>query len=220
MTDTQREAEEARVRALYGEMAPLYEALYPSLHHYGPRVARFLAEAVHEGARVLDVGCGTGQLTRALPASVEVVGLDLSEEMLALARAGRPTGRYLVHSFAQPVPADLGRFDVGLAVGCLDFCDDLLRTLGHLAAALRPGGRLFFSVLERRAGLPGHEAPRRTLTALEPPVTLFFWSFAECARALEAAGLQPRAYAHGPAFDSEAEALRLHYGFWDVVRAG
>ena len=74
------------------------------------------------------------------------------------------------------------------------------------------------SVLERRAGLTGHEAPRRVLSALQPPVTLHFWSFAECAQALEAAGLQPRGYAHAPAFDSEVEGLTLHYGFWELER--
>jgi malonyl-CoA O-methyltransferase len=215
----QQQQEEARVAALYAELAPLYDALYPTLHHYGPRAARFLAEAVGPGARVLDLGCGGGQLTRALPADVEVVGLDLAEPMLALARAARPQGTWRVHSFLQPVPAELGRFDVALALGCLDFCADLPRALAHLAAALRPGARALFSVLEQRAGLAGHEAPRRTLAALEPPVTLHFWSFAHCARALEAARLQPRAYAHAPAFDSEVEGLRLHYGFWEVSPA-
>ncbi|HET9449364.1 MAG TPA: methyltransferase domain-containing protein [Aggregicoccus sp.] len=215
----EQEQEEARVRALYGELAPLYDALYPTLHRYGPRAARFLEAAVRPGARVLDLGCGSGQLTRDLPADVQVVGLDLAEPMLALARAGRPAGLYRAHSFLQPVPAELGRFDVALALGCLDFCADLPRALSHLAAALRPGARALVSVLERRAGLPGHEEARRVLRALEPPVTLYFWSFAHCAQALEAAGLQPLGYAHAPAFDSEVEGLTLHYGFWELQRA-
>ncbi len=207
------------MRALYGELAPLYDALYPTLHRYGPRAARFLADAVRPGARVLDLGCGGGQLTRALPEDVEVVGLDLAEPMLALARAHRPAGTWREHSFLQPVPAELGRFDVALALGCLDFCADLPRALSYLAQALRPGARALVSVLEQREGLAGHEAPRRVLGALEPPVTLHFWSFAACARALEAAGLQPLHYAHAPAFDSEVEGLTLHYGFWELQRS-
>jgi 2-polyprenyl-3-methyl-5-hydroxy-6-metoxy-1,4-benzoquinol methylase len=42
-----------------------------------------------DGRRVLDLGCGTGQLARHLATlgAAEVVGLDVSERMLALARA-------------------------------------------------------------------------------------------------------------------------------------
>ena len=216
--EAQLRAEEARVGALYAELAPLYDALYPTLHRYGPRAERFLQEAVRPGARVLDLGCGSGPLTRALPADGAVVGLDLAEPMLALARAGRPSGTWRVHSYLQPVPPELGRFDVALALGCLDFCADLPRALAHLAAALRPGARALVSVLERRPGLAGHEAPRRVLQALAPPVTLHFWSFAQCALALEAAGLAPVHYAHAPAFDSEVEGLTLHYGYWELHR--
>ncbi|MBF5046251.1 methyltransferase domain-containing protein [Aggregicoccus sp. 17bor-14] len=221
-------AEEPQVRALYAALAPLYDALYPTLHRYAPRAERFLEERLQEGGpapRVLDLGCGSGQLTRALPPQVQVVGLDLAEPMLALAREGRPSGVYRVHSFLEPVPAELGPFDAALALGCLDFCADLPRALAHLGAALRPGGRALFSVLERRAGLPGHEAPHLRLPAVEPPVTLHLWPFLACAEALEAARLQPLAYAHAPAFElhpdgPQGPALTLHYGFWEVARRG
>src|SRR5207244_2760614 len=104
-------------------------------------------------------------------------------------------------SFLEPVPAQLGPFDLALALGCLDFCADLPRALAHLGAALRPGGRALLSVLERREALPGHEAGQLRLSGVEPPVTLHLWRFAACARALEAARLQPLAYAHAPAFE-------------------
>lgn len=210
--------EESRVGALYDGVAGLYEALYPSLHHYAERVASFLADAVFPHARVLDVGCGGGQLTRNLPPSVEVVGLDLSERMLEVARSGRPHGRYLQHSYAQPLPATLGLFDVALAAGCLDFCSDLEGTLGNLAAALRPGGRLLFSVLERRFDLPGHESPTRVLLGAEPPVTLHFWSRSGCEAAIARAGLRVVSTAHAFAFAVESEGLRLHYRWWQVRR--
>jgi SAM-dependent methyltransferase len=217
--------EEARVAALYDGVADLYELLYPSLHAYGPRVAAFLADAlggaVRPGCSVLDVGCGGGQLTRGLPPGVHVVGLDVSERMLAVARAGRPEGDYLLHSFAEPLPAPLhGTFDVLLAAGCLDFCHDLPATVGHLARALRPGGRLLLSVLEQRADLPGHGEARRTLAGTEPPVVLHFWPPAACAGALAAAGLAVRAHASAPAFEVRAEGLHLHYGWWEAAREG
>lgn len=212
------EDNEQHVAQVYGEIAPAYEALFPALHRYGDAVERFLADAVAPGARVLDVGCGPGHLTRGLPESVEVVGLDVSPEMVALAREGRPSSTYRVHSYNQPVPPELGRFDVALAVGCLDFCDNLGRVLGHLSAALKPGGRLLFTALERRPGLEGHEAARRDISTAGPSVTLFFYSFEETAHALSAAGLLPRAYVHAPGWVHLTEERTMFFGWWDVTK--
>ena len=210
--------EQARVAAFYDGVADLYDLLYPSLHHYADRVKAFLARVGVPGARVLDVGCGGGQLTRHLPASVEVVGLDVSERMLELARRGRPSGRFLQHSYAVPLPADLGAFDVAVAAGCLDFCGDLTAALSNIAAALRPGARLLLSVLERRADLPGHAQPRLVLEDADPQVTLCFWSREETEEALRRAGLDVVHTAHARAFEIEAAGLQLAYRWWEVVR--
>ncbi|MCP3136448.1 class I SAM-dependent DNA methyltransferase [Pyxidicoccus xibeiensis] len=213
-----RDAQEDGVRRVYGEIAPAYEALFPALHRYEDRVERFLAEAVTPGCRVLDVGCGPGLHTRGLDASVDVTGTDLSAEMLALARQARPHGHWHPHSYHQPLPPEWGRFHVALAIGCLDFCEDLPRVLGHLAAALEPGGRLLFTVLERRPGLEGHEAPMREVQTAGPAVTLHLYSFEETARAVTGAGLLPRAYVHAPGWVHLTEQRTMWFGWWDVER--
>ncbi|WP_224361477.1 class I SAM-dependent methyltransferase [Hyalangium versicolor] len=209
---------EESVRQVYGEIAPAYEVLFPSLHRYEDRVERFLEQVVTPGCRVLDVGCGTGLLTRTLEGSVEVVGLDLSPEMLELARKGRPSGTWHVHSYHQPVPQELGRFDVVLAIGCLDFCDDLRLVLNHLSAALEPSGRMLFTVLERRQGLDGHEMPRRQVQTAGPSVWVTFPSFEETASALTTAGLQPHSYTHAPGWVHLTEQRTMYFGWWDVGR--
>jgi malonyl-CoA O-methyltransferase len=208
----------AAVARVYGEIASAYEVLYPALHRYGDRVERFLAEAVSPGMRVLDVGCGPALHTRGLDASVDVVGLDLSPEMLELARRSRSSGTWRVHSYLEPVPEELGTFDVALAIGCLDFCADLPRVLGHLGRALKPGGRLLFTVLERRAGHEAHESPTRTVGTADSRVTMYFWSAEETARALESAGLRVRGYVHGPGWEILAEERVMWFGWWDVTR--
>ncbi|MBU8895789.1 class I SAM-dependent methyltransferase [Corallococcus sp. H22C18031201] len=212
--------QEDAVRQVYEEIAPAYEALFPVLHRYGDRVERFLDDAVTPGCRVLDVGCGPGPHTRALASSVDVVGLDLSPEMLALARRARPTGTWRVHSYHQPVPAELGRFDVALAIGCLDFCHDLPRVLGNFAAALKPGGRMLLTLLERRPGLEAHTSATRVIPTAGPQVTLNLYSFEETARALTQAGLMPRAYAHAPGWVHLTEQRTMWFGWWDVVAPG
>ncbi|WP_224244596.1 class I SAM-dependent methyltransferase [Hyalangium gracile] len=209
---------EEHVRQVYGEIASAYEVLFPSLHRYEDRVERFLAGGVAPGCRVLDVGCGTGLLTRQLDASVEVVGLDLAPEMLELARQGRPSGTWRVHSYHEPVPPELGHFDAVLAIGCLDFCEDLRRVLGHLAAVLKPEGRMLFTVLERRPGLEGHEESRRQVQTAGPAVWLSFPSFEETASALTAAGLVPLRYTHAPGWEHLTEQRTMYFGWWEVGR--
>lgn len=206
------------VARVYGEIASAYEVLFPALHRYGDRVERFLADAVAPGMRVLDVGCGPGLHTRGLDASVDVVGLDLAPEMLELAQRARPSGTWRVHGYLEPVPEDLGRFDVALAIGCLDFCEDLPRVLGHLGRALKPGGRMLFTVLERRPGLEAHEDATRTVGTADAEVTLHLWSFAETARALEAAGLRVGSYVHAPGWVQLVEERTMWFGWWDVTR--
>ena len=210
--------EEEEVRRVYGELASAYEALFPALHCYAGRVEAFLARTVPPGQRVLDVGCGPGHLTRGLPPAVHVAGVDLTPEMIALAREGRPSGDWRVHSYAHPLPEGLGRFDVALAVGCLDFCEDLPRVLRHLAGALEPGGRLLFTVLERRPGLEGHEEARRRVPTEHAEATLCFWSFEETARAVGDAGLLPEAYTHAPGWVHFSEQRTMCFGWWEVVR--
>ena len=59
-------------------------------------------------ARTLDVACGTGFLTRHLRG--DVIGLDQSERMLAVAREQAPAARF-VHGDAFTLPFDDGEFD-------------------------------------------------------------------------------------------------------------
>ncbi|MCP3098347.1 class I SAM-dependent methyltransferase [Myxococcus sp. K15C18031901] len=213
-----RKHQEEEVGQVYGEIAPAYEALFPVLHRYEDRVERFLAEAVAADSRVLDVGCGPGLHTRDLPLTVDVVGTDLSPEMLELARRARPAGAWHRHSYYQPFPEEWGRFQAALAIGCLDFCDDLPRVLGHLASTLEPGGRALLTVLERRPGLEGHEEARHEVQTAGPAVTLHLYSFEETARAMTDAGLFPRAYTHATGWVQLAEQRTMWFGWWDVER--
>ncbi|GKQ37108.1 bifunctional 2-polyprenyl-6-hydroxyphenol methylase/3-demethylubiquinol 3-O-methyltransferase UbiG [Streptomyces sp. A012304] len=131
----------------------LYEARFPDPGRLAGRWAEGCLRRYGAGARVLDMGCGTGRDAAHLHRSGRTVtGADLSEAMLAHARAHHPGPDY--------VRADLHAFDLGRAVFdavvCLDssllYCHTNAQLDGFLAScrrALAPGGLL---VAEMRNG--------------------------------------------------------------------
>jgi SAM-dependent methyltransferase len=110
-----------------------------------PVVLRELRTAgVHPGARVVELGCGSGILTQALADSgYEVVGVDVSEPMLSIAAQRMPDADFLQGSLHE---IDLPYADAFVAVGeVVAYGEaDLSRTLDRLRQALHPGGVLLF----------------------------------------------------------------------------
>lgn len=98
---------------------------------------------------VLDAGCGSGrvteQLVERLPAG-RVIALDASPSMVGAARerlsrfGGRVT--YVVADLGRPLPLEPASVDAILSTAALHWVRDHDALFGHLAAPLRPGGRL------------------------------------------------------------------------------
>jgi len=108
-----------------------------------------IAAAIRDGEHVLDVGCGTGQLTRdvaRLTPSGSALGVDLSSQMLALARAtaareGLENVRFH-QADAQIYPFERDVFDLVVSRMGSMFFGDPVAAFTNLWGALRPGGRL------------------------------------------------------------------------------
>lgn len=105
------------------------------------RVPLVAAVAEVEPARVLEVGCGWGELAAwiARETGAEVVATDLSPRMVELARE-RSVAAELAD--VQDLPFPDGAFDAAVAAWMLYHVPDLERALAELARVLRPGGRL------------------------------------------------------------------------------
>lgn len=157
----QRADKARRVRDMFASIAHAYD-LNNRLHSLGRdqawRRAAVRAADVRAGDRVLDVACGTGDLTQALAATPvrEVVGLDFTGEMLELARAkrerlgaARAAKLSYVQGDAQDLPFEDARFDiVSIAFGIRNV-QDPRRALREFARVLRPGGRLVVLEFDR-----------------------------------------------------------------------
>ncbi len=152
------------------------------------RMVTLAAEDVPEGARVLEVGAGTGLVTVALARRAsELTATDYAEAMVARVEARvRATGLTNVRC----AQADLyalsfgdGAFDVVVAANLLHLVPDLSGAIEALRRVIRPGGRLLAptychaeTVLSRATsrllaltGFPGHR--RFTAAALRAALT-------------------------------------------------
>lgn len=96
--------------------------------------------------KVLDVACGTGDMVVELlrtrhAASLQVTGVDLSEEMLAIAKRKAPQAEYRLAD-AEHLPFGDASFDaVTCAFGIRNFVH-LEQGLGEMVRVLKPGGRM------------------------------------------------------------------------------
>ncbi|MET0361964.1 MAG: methyltransferase domain-containing protein [Sphingobium sp.] len=140
-----------RISDAFGAAAERYD------DHAGPQ--RFAAGLVADlaqrqrpdgVARILEIGCGTGFLTRDIQArwpGAELVVTDLSPQMLErTAAGGLVAGTFLTMDGEAP-PFEGPWFDLILSSLAFQWFDDLGGAFERLTGLLRPGGSLIFSTM-------------------------------------------------------------------------
>lgn len=135
----------ANVEAAYARWAPMYDAVFTLTMTPGRKAA---AAAVNRlGGRVLDVGVGTGLELPMFDANVRLVGIDLSQPMLELARK-RVAARNLTNvedlrvMDAMNLQYEDGAFEVVVSPFVITTVPDPRRTLDEMARVVRRGGEI------------------------------------------------------------------------------
>jgi len=129
---------------------------FKTLHAVNPLRIQFIRSfAELEGKRVVDVGCGGGILSEGLArARAEVVGIDLAEELLDVAKSHADESgievdyrRISAEALAEAEP---GSFDIVTCMEMLEHVPDSASVVRACAKLVKPGGRVFFSTLNRK----------------------------------------------------------------------
>lgn len=127
------------------------------------------AAGIGQRQRVLDVACGTGVLARAIAERVgaegSVVGIDLNEGMLAVARRKSPAIEWR-QGRAEALPFDNESFDGVVSQFGLMFFEDRTAALHEMWRVLRAGGGLAAAVWDSLDRTPGYAAATALLQRL------------------------------------------------------
>lgn len=129
---------------------------FKTLHAVNPLRIQFIrSHAELSGARILDVGCGGGILSEGLAkAGASVTAIDLGGELLSVAREHAKDSdltidyrQISVEALAEEMP---GAFDHVTCMEMLEHVPDPASVVRACAQLVKPGGRIFFSTLNRK----------------------------------------------------------------------
>lgn len=140
----------------WDSLAGTYDGLFAD--RYSAFEDGFLEREIHglgtcDGARVLELGCGTGLGYRMIRrwGDAEYVGVDASARMLSLARRSHPEADLRIGRI-EDLAADLGTFDYVIAINAVcSYVDDFDRLLLALSKITHPGTTVFLSFLNSRS---------------------------------------------------------------------
>lgn len=137
----------SHVVAAYARWAPIYDAIFGSYTKGPSRIGVGEVNKLPAG-RVLELGVGTGISLPLYDPKHRIVGVDLSPDMLAIARK-RVVEQKLAHveaiheMDAQNLTFEDASFDAVMAMFVITVVPDPDRVLDEMARVVRPGGRVF-----------------------------------------------------------------------------
>ena len=131
--------------ALYYELAHFYDAVFGRVFY--PRIAKVIRSlAIPPGAKVLEIGVGTGLSLDAYPTHALVTGIDLAPDMLEKARQRIDRNGWRHVTVEQGDALSLGfpdhSFDYVMAFHVVSVVPDAKRLMAEARRVCRPGGHI------------------------------------------------------------------------------
>jgi predicted TPR repeat methyltransferase len=141
----------AYVTNLFDQYAGRFDReLVESLRYNAPALLRAALDRIageRRYPRVLDLGCGTGLMGEAIRDRVdELVGIDLSKNMVAVASRKKIYDRLIVGDLMESLAAETASFDLILAADVFVYLPDLKPVFAAVAGKLAANGLFGFTV--------------------------------------------------------------------------
>jgi ubiquinone/menaquinone biosynthesis C-methylase UbiE len=173
----------AHVRDFFSERAREWSDLYTAIEPQALDTRnllsrqRFALEMVEAGAprdsKVLDAGCGPGEMARKLTRrGYEVWGVDIAEPMIRYARERCGSGRFQAGDL-EHLPFRDSTFEAVVCLGVVEYLETDERSLREIWRVLRPGGRAVISTSSAIAPLYHLDRMLIGLTAAARPMHHF-----------------------------------------------
>ncbi len=136
------------VRAAYARQADFYDSWFGVVSRPARREAVKLVNRL-PGEQVLEVGVGTGLALPYYNMEKRVTGIDLSGDMLSIARKRVTVGglrnvEALLEMDAQATSFETGQFDIAVAMFVASVVPDPHALVAELRRVVRPGGKIIF----------------------------------------------------------------------------
>lgn len=142
----------------YGSQAEFYDVLNERTDDYEMQ-EQVVRDYIPEGATILYLGNGSGNLTERIEEEYEVIGLDASREMLEL--SDKKTDAEHVQGDIRQLPFQEGAFDavvmLGRTITYLHDDEEVEEMMSEAARALKDGGVFVFDSFREDAGDPEKE---------------------------------------------------------------
>lgn len=137
------------VQSFYDDLADAYDDTIAEWQYQAPEDAcDLLMPHLGDGARILDVGCGTGLMADALlkRCACKLDGIDISAASLRLAEQRGGYDRLLHHDLQDlPLPVQDNAYDAAASVGVMTYIDDAEALLRDVCRSVRAGGVITFT---------------------------------------------------------------------------
>ena len=125
-----------------------------------------------DGEWIIDVGCGTGSLTFALPQAAnlaQVAAIDYSENFVEVARRKNSDPRITIeHADACALPFADASFDRAVSLLVLQFIPDTERAVAGMCRVVRPGGTVAAAVWDSSGGMTAQQIFWDAAAAVDP----------------------------------------------------